>query len=100
VDLPIWVPRFTQSRSSAGGPEEPKHFEAPILQRRGYTQDVETVEGIGFVNARKLRRVGVCTVDDLLQMGYTKTGRDYLAKQVGVSQATVSGWVAAARKSV
>jgi hypothetical protein len=100
VDFPLWVPTFTRSGSSVGGPEQSKQFEEPILQRRGYTQGIETVDGIGFVHARKLRYVGVSTVDDLLQVGYTKTGREYLAKHVGVPAATIQSWVNVAKNDV
>jgi predicted flap endonuclease-1-like 5' DNA nuclease len=54
---------------------------------------LEYVEGIGPVNAEKLRKAGVGSTDSLLSMGGTAAGRKELAKNSGVSEKLILEWV-------
>ena len=51
------------------------------------------VEGIGPVNAEKLKKAGVGSTDSLLSMGGTAAGRKDLAKKSGVSEKLLLEWV-------
>ena len=51
------------------------------------------VEGIGPVNANKLKKAGVGSTDSLLSMGGTAAGRKDLAKNSGVSEKLILEWV-------
>jgi predicted flap endonuclease-1-like 5' DNA nuclease len=65
-----------------------------IRRKRGRTdQDVETIEGIGSLRGRMLRTAGIRSIDDLLRAGATRRGRQRLAREVGVSYATMHRWV-------
>jgi predicted flap endonuclease-1-like 5' DNA nuclease len=97
VDLPVWVPGYTTSRSSKIESKSPKEFKELSFEDAKNAREIELIEGIGYKYGLKLRKIGVTTVDDLLEVGYTKTGRDYLAKKVGVSQLTVLNWVRQAK---
>lgn len=54
---------------------------------------IETIEGIGRIYGRNLRKAGITSIDDLLRAGSTRRKRYYLAKRVGVSPSTVFRWV-------
>ena len=97
VNLPVWVPGYTTSRSSKIENKAPKKYDELSFEEAAKAQEIELIEGIDYRYGRKLRKIGINTVDDLLQVGYTKTGRDYLAKKVGVSQLTVLNWVRQAK---
>lgn len=56
-------------------------------------QDIETIEGIGSLRGRILRMAGIRSIGDLLSAGATRRGRRRLAKEVGVSYATMQKWV-------
>lgn len=65
-------------------------------KRKTYTpldKNIEAIEGIGSIYGNRLRNSGVWTLDDLLRKGATRNRRYYLAKKVGVSYSTISGWV-------
>jgi predicted flap endonuclease-1-like 5' DNA nuclease len=51
------------------------------------------VEGIGPVNAEKLKKAGVGSTDALLKMGGTAAGRKDLAAKAGVSEKLILEWV-------
>ena len=51
------------------------------------------VEGIGPVNADKLKRAGVGSTDSLLSMGETPAGRKGLAAKSGISEKLILEWV-------
>jgi predicted flap endonuclease-1-like 5' DNA nuclease len=53
---------------------------------------LESIEGIGAVQARKLRAVGVRGTVSLLERGATRKGRAELAKETGVSDKLVLAW--------
>jgi len=54
---------------------------------------LEYVEGIGPVNAGKLRKAGVGSTTSLLSMGGTAAGRKNLAANAGVSEKLILEWV-------
>ena len=54
---------------------------------------LEDVEGIGPVNAKKLRKAGVGSTDSLLKMGGTAAGRKNLAAKAAVSDKLLLEWV-------
>ena len=51
------------------------------------------VEGIGPVNAEKLKKAGIGSTDALLKMGGTAAGRKNLAANSGVSEKLILEWV-------
>jgi len=51
------------------------------------------VEGIGPVNADKLKKAGVSSTDSLLKMGGSAAGRKDLAAKSGVSEKLILEWV-------
>ena len=56
-------------------------------------QKITTIEGIGSIYGKRLRKSGVKTIDDLLRAGSTRKGRHDLAIKVGVSPSTILRWV-------
>jgi predicted flap endonuclease-1-like 5' DNA nuclease len=65
-------------------------------KRRTHTplkQNIETIEGIGRIYGKRLRKSGVKTTNDLLKAGSTRNGRHILSKKAGVSHPTILKWV-------
>ncbi len=54
---------------------------------------IESIEGIGPANGKKLRAAGVQSVNALLQAGGAKSGRKALAKETGMKESMILGWV-------
>lgn len=54
---------------------------------------LEEVEGIGKKYAAKLRKGGIASQKQLLNVGSTKKGRAGIAKDCGISEKLVLGWV-------
>ena len=54
---------------------------------------ITEIEGIGDVNAQKLRDAGVTSVESLLEKGKTPKGRKELAETTGISGKLILGWV-------
>lgn len=54
---------------------------------------VVDIEGIGPVNAEKLKAAGVATTDALLEKGKTPKGRADLAVATGISEKSILRWV-------
>jgi predicted flap endonuclease-1-like 5' DNA nuclease len=52
-----------------------------------------SVEGIGPVNARKLKRAKINSLNKLLMDGATPKGRKEIAKKAGFSSKTILEWV-------
>ena len=96
IHLPVWLPGYATSRNS----KKEKKSSNQSFQRTGKTRDIEIIEGIDSVYASRLRKLGIRTLDDLIKAGFTKTGRIYLANNVGVKHKTILYWVhqAEARK--
>jgi predicted flap endonuclease-1-like 5' DNA nuclease len=55
--------------------------------------NILAIEGVGPVNAEKLRAQGIATSAALLQQGGSATGRRHLAATVGVEEAVILKWV-------
>ncbi|SFF10891.1 DUF4332 domain-containing protein [Thermoflexibacter ruber] len=51
------------------------------------------IEGIGPVYAEKLEKVGVKTVEKLLETGASKKGREKLAEDTGIDESRILSWV-------
>ncbi|GAB4505127.1 MAG: DUF4332 domain-containing protein [Anaerolineales bacterium] len=51
------------------------------------------VEGIGPVNAEKLKMAGVGSTESLLETGKTPAGRKDLAQRTGISEELILEWV-------
>ncbi len=54
---------------------------------------IEDVEGIGGVDATKLREAGIATTDALLERGAKPGGRALLAETTGISPKQILEWV-------
>ncbi|MBT8172021.1 DUF4332 domain-containing protein [Candidatus Bathyarchaeota archaeon] len=93
VSLPVWVPGYTTSYNSKIEKPLKKDFKSKSFKKNRIIQDIESIEGIDKIHGRKLRKIGIKNVDDLLQIGYTRDGQKYLAKQIGVLPSTVLNWV-------
>ena len=55
--------------------------------------NLENVEGIGPVNAAKLKKAGVRFTGDLLKKGATRKGREEIAKASGIGGKLILEWV-------
>lgn len=55
--------------------------------------NIKEIEGIGDVFGNKLTEAGVGSVEILLSQGATPTGRESLAKTIGVEASRVLEWV-------
>jgi hypothetical protein len=97
VNLPVWIPGYTTSHNSKIGSRSIQKNDNS-LKFTSKTREIELIDGIGYAYGRKLRKIGITTVEDLFQVGYTKTGRDYLAEKVGVNHPTVAYWIRQAKR--
>jgi len=57
------------------------------------SKPIKEIEGIGPANAEKLATAGIHTVEDLLNKGCTKQGRDNLATKTGLTTTQLLEWV-------
>jgi predicted flap endonuclease-1-like 5' DNA nuclease len=55
--------------------------------------NIQDIEGIGPVYAKKLVEAGIKTTDDLLKAGATAKDREELAKRVGIGLKLILEWV-------
>jgi len=55
--------------------------------------NIQDIEGIGPVYAKKLVEAGLKTTDDLLKAGATAKDREELAKRVGIGVKLILEWV-------
>lgn len=55
--------------------------------------NIEDIEGIGPVNAGKLRGMGISTVETLLEKGATRSGRQEIVQTTGARDDQVLRWV-------
>lgn len=53
---------------------------------------IEQIEGIGAAYAAKLESAGINTTDDLLKACATKTSRDKVAAETGISEKLILKW--------
>lgn len=54
---------------------------------------IESIEGIGPSNGKKLRAAGIRSVNVLLRAGGAKSGRRALAKETGINESSLLEWV-------
>ncbi len=54
---------------------------------------LESIEGIGPANAKKLRKAGVKSADALLKSGGAKKGRKAIAEASGIAEKSILEWV-------
>ncbi len=54
---------------------------------------VVEIEGIGPVFAEKLNKAGVATIEGLLDMGASRTGRKKIADESGIDEGKILNWV-------
>jgi predicted flap endonuclease-1-like 5' DNA nuclease len=93
VTLPVWIPGYTTSRSSTIDNKAPKKEEdKPAFKRIRKTQ-IETIKGIDYIYGRRLRELGIETIDDLIEAGSTADGQKQLANIIGVKPPTILNWV-------
>lgn len=51
------------------------------------------VEGIGETYAKTLKKIGIHTTENLLQMGSNKAGRSEISNQTSISEKNILKWV-------
>lgn len=56
------------------------------------TYKVEEIEGIGPVNAAKLEKAGIKTVEDLLERCASRKGRGEVAEATGIDEKKILKW--------
>jgi len=54
---------------------------------------IEDIEGVGPSYGAKLRAAGCRNVEQLLEMGCTKKGREHIAAKTGLSESNILKWV-------
>ena len=54
---------------------------------------ITAIEGVGEVNAKKLEKMGINTVEKLLSTGATPKGRKEIAQGTGISEKVILKWV-------
>lgn len=54
---------------------------------------ISSIEGIGNTYSDKMMKVGISTVEHLLELGATRQGRKALAEKLGVSDKLILNWV-------
>ena len=54
---------------------------------------ISAIEGVGEVNAKKLGKIGISTVEKLLNMGATPKGRKEIAMETGIGEKVILKWV-------
>jgi predicted flap endonuclease-1-like 5' DNA nuclease len=103
VPNPKWVPSYRTAPPSTSNYIPPLTYsKKPIRKvRKTRTQtlldkEITSIEGIGRIYGKRLRKIGVRTLDDLLMEGYNRSGRYQLAEEIGVSTSTVFKWVSRA----
>jgi hypothetical protein len=92
ISLPVWLPGYATSNNSRTEKKTTKQRDETFQEIRK-PQDLESIEDIGYIYARRLRKLDINTVDDLIRVGSTKNGRNYLAGIIGVTPSTVLNWI-------
>ena len=55
--------------------------------------NIVAIEGVGEVNAKKLKKTGINTVEKLLNMGASPKGRKEIAQKTGIGEKVILKWV-------
>lgn len=101
VELPVWVPGFTQSCNSADESNiSRQHVDEGSFDdfSRANAAPIESIDGIGSLYGQVLRSLGINNVDDLLIMGSTQNGRQNIANKLEISHSLVLNWVIQAER--
>ncbi len=72
---------------------EPKASAKKVKVKKPVRPEIEEIEGIGPVYAKKLVDTGINTTADLLEAGSTPKGRETLAANTGISGKLILEWV-------
>lgn len=54
---------------------------------------IDTIEGLGVTEARKLRKAGIRTTEKLLKVCAERKGRRALARRLAIAEKEILGWV-------
>jgi len=54
---------------------------------------ITAIEGVGEVNAKKLKKAGISTVEKLLEIGGEPAGRREIADKTGIDEKVILKWV-------
>jgi predicted flap endonuclease-1-like 5' DNA nuclease len=73
--------------------EEESEEDAELEEDVQVEDSIEMIEGMNSTCAELLRNAGIKTIKDLLRMSATEHERHHLAKEVGVTYATLDRWV-------
>lgn len=92
ITLPVWLPGYSTSRSSTIDNKPPKQQEK-LFFKKIRKMRIETINGIDYIYGRRLRDLGIETIDDLIQAGSTIDGQNTLANIIGVKPSTILNWV-------
>jgi hypothetical protein len=100
VNLPVWVPRYVTSGNSETEHKTSSEYDELSFKVARKPHEAEIVEIVGAGYSKKLGKIGITTLDDLIYVGATAAGRNYLVQKTGVSPSTILYWVqqAEARK--
>jgi len=93
ISLPVWLPGYATSYNSKTENKPPKQRDETFVQEIRKPQDIESIEEIGYIYARRLRKLDIYTVDDLISVASTKNGLNYLAGIIGVTPSTLLNWI-------
>jgi hypothetical protein len=93
ISLPVWLPGYTTSHNSKNENKSTKKFANSSFQERRKLQDLESIQGIGYIDIFKLKQIDINTVDDLLYVASSKSGRNNLAQIIGVAPSKIRSWV-------
>ena len=55
--------------------------------------NIVAIEGVGEVNAKKLKKAGINTVEKLLNRGASPKGRKEIAQKTGIGEKVILKWV-------
>jgi hypothetical protein len=92
ISLPVWLPGYTTSHNSKTGNKSTKQSDESFQENRK-TQDLASIEGIGYIEVFRLKKIDINTVDDLLRVASSKAERNNLARFIGVAPSTILSWV-------
>jgi len=93
ISLPVWLPGYATSHNSKTENKTAKQRDERSFQKIRKRQDLQSIEGIGYIYARRLRKLNINTVDDLISIASTQTGINYLSGIIGVTPSTILSWV-------
>jgi hypothetical protein len=101
ISLPVWLPGYTTSHNSKNENKSTQKFENSSFKEKRKLQDLESIQGISYIDIFKLKQIDINTVDDLLYVASSKAGCNNLARIIGLAPSKIRSWVnqAEARKA-